>query len=48
VARDVLLNVNVPVEPITGVQITHMGKRVYNDQLATRLDPRGRPYHRKF
>jgi 5'-nucleotidase len=44
-ARDVLLNVNVPVGPIKGVQITRMGERVYNDQLVARVDPRGRPYY---
>ncbi len=44
-ARDVLLNVNVPVGPIKGVQITRMGERVYNDALDARLDPRGRPYY---
>lgn len=44
-ARDVLLNVNVPVGPIKGVQITRMGERVYNDALDARIDPRGRPYY---
>ncbi|MBI5567406.1 MAG: 5'/3'-nucleotidase SurE [Chloroflexi bacterium] len=44
-AREVLLNVNVPVGPIKGVQITRMGQRVYNDKLDTRIDPRGRPYY---
>jgi 5'-nucleotidase len=43
--RDVLLNVNVPVGPIKGVQITRMGERVYNDELVARIDPRGRPYY---
>ena len=43
--RDVLLNVNVPVGPIKGVQITRMGQRVYNDELVARIDPRGRPYY---
>jgi 5'-nucleotidase len=42
---DVLLNVNVPTGSIKGVQITRMGKRVYNDELVTRLDPRGKPYY---
>ncbi len=42
---DVLLNVNVPAGSIKGVQITRMGKRVYNDELVTRLDPRGKPYY---
>jgi 5'-nucleotidase len=43
--RDVLLNVNVPVGPIKGVQITRMGHRVYRDELVARLDPRGKPYY---
>ncbi len=42
---DVLLNVNVPAGAIKGVQITRMGKRVYNDKLVARLDPRGKPYY---
>jgi 5'-nucleotidase len=43
-----LLNVNVPAEvpdgPV-GVELTRMGKRVYQDQLLERLDPRGTPYY---
>lgn len=42
---DVLLNVNVPAGSIKGVQITRMGKRVYNDKLVARVDPRGKPYY---
>jgi 5'-nucleotidase len=42
---DVLLNVNVPSQPIRGVQITRMGTRVYRDELVVRHDPRGRPYY---
>lgn len=43
-----LLNVNVPaLRPGTcaGIELTHMGKRVYQDQLLERLDPRGVPYY---
>ena len=43
-----LLNVNVParsVDTFSGVEITRMGKRVYQDQLLERLDPRGTPYY---
>jgi 5'-nucleotidase len=43
--QDTLLNVNVPAGSIKGVQITRMGKRVYNDELVARLDPRGKPYY---
>lgn len=43
-----LLNVNVPAEvpegPV-GVELTRMGKRVYQDQLLERIDPRGTPYY---
>ncbi|MDQ3931129.1 MAG: 5'/3'-nucleotidase SurE [Chloroflexota bacterium] len=45
---DILLNVNVPslpYEAIKGVQITRLGKRVYQDKLIERLDPRGRKYY---
>ncbi|HET6261586.1 MAG TPA: 5'/3'-nucleotidase SurE [Chloroflexia bacterium] len=46
--NDILLNVNVPSlthEEIKGVQITRLGKRVYQDKLIERLDPRGRKYY---
>jgi len=42
-----LINVNVPaVEPdlFEGFEVTRLGKRVYQDQLIERLDPRGIPY----
>jgi 5'-nucleotidase len=43
-----LLNVNVPalsVEECAGFEVTRMGKRVYQDELIERLDPRGIPYY---
>jgi 5'-nucleotidase len=43
-----LVNVNVPalsVEECDGFEVTRMGKRVYQDQLIERLDPRGIPYY---
>ena len=43
-----LLNVNVPAaspDDFSGIEITRMGKRVYQDQLLERLDPRGVPYY---
>jgi len=45
---DVLLNVNVPNLPedaLTGVAITHQGKRRYSGRVEHRVDPRGRPYY---
>ncbi|HZY46057.1 MAG TPA: 5'/3'-nucleotidase SurE [Anaerolineae bacterium] len=42
---NILLNVNVPSGSIKGVQVTRLGQRVYNDELVTRLDPRGKPYY---
>jgi len=47
-AKDILLNVNVPnlsQNEIKGVQITRLGKRVYDDALIERKDPRGRAYY---
>jgi 5'-nucleotidase len=43
--QGVLLNINVPAQTIKGVEITRMGRRVYNDELVARLDPRGSPYY---
>ena len=43
-----LLNVNVPAvtpEEFAGIELTRMGKRVYQDQLIERIDPRGTPYY---
>ena len=43
-----LLNVNIPavsVDECGGIELTRMGKRVYQDQLLERLDPRGTPYY---
>jgi len=43
-----LININVPAIPaeeLRGVEVTRMGKRVYQDELLERLDPRGIPYY---
>ena len=43
-----LLNVNLPAtaaEDPAEVALTRMGKRVYQDKLLERLDPRGTPYY---
>jgi 5'-nucleotidase len=40
-----LLNVNVPVTHIRGVQVTKQGRRIYHDELVERVDPMGRPYY---
>jgi len=45
---DVLLNVNLPNIPhdeIKGVQVTTLGRRIYEDQLIKREDPRGKTYY---
>jgi len=46
-SRGELVNVNVPAvsfEECAGVEVTRLGKRVYQDQLIERVDPRGIPY----
>ncbi len=43
-----LLNVNVPAvggNEITGVEVTHQGKREYVDRIDARVDPTGRAYY---
>jgi len=45
---DTLLNVNFPAADwgkIEGVSITRLGRRVYQDELVRRKDPRGRNYY---
>jgi 5'-nucleotidase len=42
------LNVNLPNIPwpeVKGIEITRLGRRVYQDELVSRKDPRGRPYY---
>ena len=44
---NVLMNVNFPdslAGEVTGIEITHQGKRKIGDELLERLDPRGEPY----
>lgn len=46
-SRGELVNVNVPattIEECAGIEITRLGRRIYQDQLVERLDPRGIPY----
>jgi len=43
-----LLNVNMPHRPweeVSGVRITRLGSRVYQDTLVRKVDPRGRDYY---
>jgi 5'-nucleotidase len=45
---DCFLNVNVPAlawEELTGVEVTHLGRRAYINAVDRREDPRGRPYY---
>ena len=45
---DELINVNVPAcseEECDGFEVTRLGKRIYQDELIERLDPRGIPYY---
>jgi 5'-nucleotidase len=47
-AEGELVNVNVPacsVAECGGIEVTRLGKRVYQDELVQRLDPRGIPYY---
>jgi 5'-nucleotidase len=46
-SRGELVNVNVPAatpDECEGFEVTRLGRRVYQDQLIERLDPRGIPY----
>ncbi len=47
--RDTLLNVNVPQMPakmkIKGYRITRQGKRVFDDVVVEKVDPRGKKYY---
>ncbi|MCK4304282.1 MAG: 5'/3'-nucleotidase SurE [Candidatus Eisenbacteria sp.] len=46
--RELLLNVNIPdlaFEQIRGFKITALGRRVYRDEIVSKVDPRGRAYY---
>jgi 5'-nucleotidase len=46
--RGELLSVNVPAVPVDecgGFEVTRLGRRVYQDELIRRVDPRGIPYY---
>jgi 5'-nucleotidase len=40
-----LLSVNLPAGPVSGYQVTFLGRRVYRDQVDVRQDLRGRSYY---
>lgn len=42
---DTFINVNVPDSPPLGVRLTRQGKRVYEDAVVQKDDPRGRTYY---
>jgi 5'-nucleotidase len=47
-SRGELVNVNVPavtIEECKGVEVTRLGRRIYQDELIKRVDPRGIPYY---
>lgn len=46
--KDVFLNINIPNLPfdeIKGFLVTRLGKRLYNDIITERIDPRGNKYY---
>jgi 5'/3'-nucleotidase len=44
--RDTLLNVNVPpTKTIKGYRITRQGKRIYDNAIIEKVDPRGKKYY---
>ncbi len=45
VPADLPLNVNVPLGGIRGVSLTRLGRRVYQQSVIEKVDPRGRKYY---
>jgi 5'-nucleotidase len=46
--KNTLLNVNIPnlpIREITGVTITRQGKRIWEDSIVEKVDPRGQKYY---
>ena len=44
-SSDMLLNINVPDGPISGLRCTRQGKRIYDEKVHEGTDPRGAPYY---
>jgi len=42
--RDLLLNVNVPANGFDGWRLTRLGRRIYQQSIVEKEDPRGRKY----
>ena len=42
---DLLLNINIPAQEPKGVRWTRLGKRVYEQSVVEKTDPRGRKYY---
>ena len=42
--KDLLLNVNVPARGFDGWRFTHLGRRIYQQSIVEKVDPRGRRY----
>ena len=42
---DLLLNVNLPAGEISGLEFTRLGRRVYQQVVFEKVDPRGRKYY---
>jgi 5'-nucleotidase len=42
---DLLLNVNLPAAPYHGVSLTRLGRRIYQQSVVEKEDPRGRKYY---
>ena len=42
---DTFININVPDRKPLGIRLTRQGKRVYEDAVVEKIDPRGRTYY---
>ncbi|MGE0640460.1 MAG: 5'/3'-nucleotidase SurE [Thermoanaerobaculia bacterium] len=42
---DMLLNVNFPAAPPNGISFTRLGRRVYQQSVIEKVDPRGKTYY---
>lgn len=43
--NDMLLNVNFPASPASGISFTRLGRRVYQQSVIEKVDPRGKKYY---
>lgn len=43
--NNTFLNINIPAQPVKGIRVTRLGKRIYRDSARRHLTPKGHVYY---